>query len=380
MLRWPFGVLFALFAYFTRQYLSGDLAAGLVEMLENQAVKAGGFKVYEINVTSGPLDSLFYMDNMISLPENITLINNKGLPPLVLVHAFTMKAASMAMSFQPVIANRDRRVIIVELLGHGHNMLPNHTLPSLDEMLEGVVMTIDTVLPRDCHFHVLGFSLGGALSLFLLDRMPNRIKKTVLIAPTPFELVNREFTSSLYAKRALGWHNKTKIKEYFLEALGVSPNSLPPDFMMRGIQRIREKEKVPLDYWDEFFKIILVDSTKEDKKFENFLKHNSRDLGRNLKSNNAEIVIFVGERDALSKASKCIDFKLRMGDRCSLYVIPNTAHFGVAKNAGIVHSMVTEIMPMVSLILNQDPQTDSPERESFLTPLGLLVTRYKQMM
>jgi pimeloyl-ACP methyl ester carboxylesterase len=97
-------------------------------------------------------------------------------PPVLLVHGF---ASSYERNWvQPgwaeLLADEGRRVIGVDLLGHGEAAKPHD--PACYADLEGGV---EAALPPDGQVDAIGFSLGARVLLTLASRSPSRFRRIV---------------------------------------------------------------------------------------------------------------------------------------------------------------------------------------------------------
>jgi pimeloyl-[acyl-carrier protein] methyl ester esterase len=97
--------------------------------------------------------------------------------PLVLIHGWAMHSG-IWRSFAKQLA-KHYQVICVDLPGHGHSQ-------KLSEFtLENISQPLLKILP-DSPCTLIGWSLGGAVSLDLASRFPDKIKKVVIIGSNPY--------------------------------------------------------------------------------------------------------------------------------------------------------------------------------------------------
>ena len=102
--------------------------------------------------------------------------------PLVLLHGFTGSGASWAD--QAEVFARQFRVVTVDLLGHGQTESPDN--PARYGMVSAAddLITIFDTLELE-HVNLLGYSMGGRLSLFTALRFPKRINCLILESASP---------------------------------------------------------------------------------------------------------------------------------------------------------------------------------------------------
>lgn len=103
-------------------------------------------------------------------------------PPLVLLHGFSEGIAP----WRPLIERLAvyRRVVAVELLGHGASDAPRQVEPY---RLDRVLAALDRILEhlRIERFRLLGYSLGGRIALHWALAVPERIEALVAVSASP---------------------------------------------------------------------------------------------------------------------------------------------------------------------------------------------------
>ncbi|MDC0116210.1 acetoin dehydrogenase dihydrolipoyllysine-residue acetyltransferase subunit [Octadecabacter sp.] len=96
--------------------------------------------------------------------------------PIVLIHGF----ASDATSWAPLEAHlKHRRLIRIDLPGHGKS--PKMRIAGFAKLAKLVRQTFDALQIETAH--LIGHSLGGALSLALADTRPKSVSSLTLISP-----------------------------------------------------------------------------------------------------------------------------------------------------------------------------------------------------
>jgi pyruvate dehydrogenase E2 component (dihydrolipoamide acetyltransferase) len=102
--------------------------------------------------------------------------------PIVLVHGFGADLNAWMFN-QPALAANGRRVVALDLPGHGNSI---KQVGSGDaEAFSSVVSDALAALGID-RFHLVGHSMGGAVALVLAGKMPARIASLTLLAPAGF--------------------------------------------------------------------------------------------------------------------------------------------------------------------------------------------------
>ena len=102
--------------------------------------------------------------------------------PLLLLHGFT----GSAKNWEPLIPAlaTNHTVIRVDLLGHGHTSAP--TAPQRYAM-PGAACELIEIMAQLGHpqFHLLGYSMGGRLALYIAANHPQHVKSLVLESASP---------------------------------------------------------------------------------------------------------------------------------------------------------------------------------------------------
>jgi 2-hydroxy-6-oxo-octa-2,4-dienoate hydrolase len=104
-----------------------------------------------------------------------------GAPPLVLLHGIVADHGEWALTL-PLFA-RGRRVVAMDLLGHGRSDKPSG--PGVEYRIrllaDAVVHAIEALPNPPERVDLLGHSLGGAVALDVVRRCPRLVRKLVLV-------------------------------------------------------------------------------------------------------------------------------------------------------------------------------------------------------
>lgn len=152
-------------------------------------------------------------------------------PPLLLLHGFTGSAAS----WQPqVIAFQSQfTVITIDLLGHGQTRTSDdHSRYRMELAGRDIAAFIDSV----CHepIHLLGYSMGGRLALYLALYHSHLIENLVLESASPGLATSQEREARTLADNSLADNIEQQGMEWFAHywgelALFQSLKRLPSD-------------------------------------------------------------------------------------------------------------------------------------------------------
>jgi pimeloyl-ACP methyl ester carboxylesterase len=119
-----------------------------------------------------------------------------GAPPVILVHGMGGNAAGFLPIVRAVV-RASRRVVAVELPGHGRSRLEAGETPAT---IQECAQAVDAALREvDEPAVLVGNSLGGALSLFTAASMPERIAGVVGLNPAGAPLVGADREAVLLA-------------------------------------------------------------------------------------------------------------------------------------------------------------------------------------
>lgn len=104
-------------------------------------------------------------------------------PPVVLLHGF-VASSHLWGSVAPLLA-KERRVVVLDLLGHGRSDRPNGQPVNLRGHADRVVRLLDLLhVERAC---VVGHGLGGAVAQSLAVRWPTRVSHLGLVCSTGYD-------------------------------------------------------------------------------------------------------------------------------------------------------------------------------------------------
>lgn len=101
----------------------------------------------------------------------------KGPEWLVCLHGYGESGDTFTL-FEP-LAGKDYTLIAIDLPFHGKTDWQEGLLFTVDQLIE----IINLIIPDSKPFSLLGYSMGGRVALQLIQYLPRRIKKAVLIAP-----------------------------------------------------------------------------------------------------------------------------------------------------------------------------------------------------
>ena len=226
--------------------------------------------------------------------------------PLVLLHGAFM---DIAMNWGQLIPelSKTRKVIAIEMRGHGHSPLPDGKLDlgTMASDVEGVMdhLKVDSA-------DVVGYSMGGSIAYQLTIKSPKRVKKLVII-------------SSTY--KSTGWAPvvANAFKHMTPEMFANSPMKTAYDAVAP------DKTK-----WTKFVEQMLA-----------FLA-TQFDMGdSNIAKITSPVLIISGDNDGLDKVELAKTYQLLGGGvsadmapmpKSHLAVVPSQSHVGLMMQTGII--------------------------------------------
>lgn len=209
-------------------------------------------------------------------------VAREGVRPLVVLHG----AFGWANDYP--LLGKGRRLIVVELQGHGHTPLGTRTL-SIDNMADDVAALISHL--RIERADVFGYSMGGIVALDLAIRHPDVVGKV-----------------------ALNGSNFRKVEEAFEPASFKQMQNLPADFAPPPLKGHYDKVAPDPKEWPALVhavKTMCLD-------FQGFSPEQMRSI-------KAEVLITHGDRDGF-RPERAVEM-YRLIPHAQLAIFPNTDHF-----------------------------------------------------
>lgn len=120
-------------------------------------------------------------------------------PPVVLIHALLAASASWYRNVEAL--SQEYRVYAVDVVGEGNKSRPIKPITSLDDFLQWFTELIDG-LGIDT-LHLAGNSYGGFTAAYYAMKLPERIRKLVLIGPAATISPMRPFYIHMFIPKAM---------------------------------------------------------------------------------------------------------------------------------------------------------------------------------
>jgi pimeloyl-ACP methyl ester carboxylesterase len=123
----------------------------------------------------------------------------EGAPPVVLLHALLAGSVSWYRNVEAL--SQSYRVYAVDVVGEGNKSRPVKPITSLDDFLQWFTEVIDD-LGIDT-LYVAGNSYGGFTAAYYAMKLPERIKKLVLIGPAATIFPMRPFYTHMFIPKGM---------------------------------------------------------------------------------------------------------------------------------------------------------------------------------
>lgn len=127
-------------------------------------------------------------------------------PPLVLLHGFAGSTENWAELIR--LLSADFQVIVIDIIGHGASDKPEDATRYQMEYVARDIMDLLALLTND-PVHLLGYSMGGRLALYLAAHYPQHLRSLILESASP--------GLESPAERALRQKNDQQLAQWILE-------------------------------------------------------------------------------------------------------------------------------------------------------------------
>jgi len=234
--------------------------------------------------------------------------------PLVLLHGAFMTIQTNWGQLIPELS-KTRKVIAVELQGHGHTPFSARKLDqaALASDVEGVMehLKVDSA-------DVVGYSMGGSIAYKLTIQSPKRVKKLVII-------------SSTY--KSTGW--RPEIAEAF-------KNMKPEMFANTPMKTAYDAVAPDKTKWTKFIEQMIV------------FARTTFDMGdANIAKITSPVLIIAGDNDGLDKVELSKTYQLLGGDKFSdmgpmpkshLAIVPGQGHVSLMTQTKTISAYLNDFL------------------------------------
>jgi pimeloyl-ACP methyl ester carboxylesterase len=245
----------------------------------------------------------------------------EGAPPVILLHAFY----ASVLTWLPTAGglSGDFRVYAVDVLGEPGRSRPTQVIKTLDEQMQWLKELTDGLgAPKA---DVVGNSFGGYFSLAYALRMPERVRKLVLIAPAstihsmwPFYL-NAFLPKFLYM--FFPWF--PGLKRWCLHSVDWMRNNAPTD-----------------PQWEELFKLIMQYGTGTRYLFPAVFP--PEDLRRVA----TPTLLMIGDKEVIYPPEAAIRAAKKHMPNLRSAVIPNANHIASLSQPELVNEQIRTFLCM----------------------------------
>lgn len=143
-------------------------------------------------------------------------------PALLLLHGFMGSADDWDAELVDAIVDSGFQILAVDLPGHGRTIVKDGTETySMETTAAALVGLLDEL--KITTLHLLGYSMGGRLALFMAVHYPNRIAGMILESASPGLETEAERQARVVADNALAERMRTQPMEQFLREWQMQP-------------------------------------------------------------------------------------------------------------------------------------------------------------
>ncbi len=118
-----------------------------------------------------------------SIKFHFRLMGDKNSPTILLLHGFIGSSEDWKPEITEPLLDSGYRVLAVDLPGHGRTEAADDNDYDMAACAAGLVRLLDEIGPDRAH--LLGYSMGGRLALFMAVNYPDRWPKVILESASP---------------------------------------------------------------------------------------------------------------------------------------------------------------------------------------------------
>lgn len=173
-----------------------SLGKFLLDLAANKIKKDAGLSEQSIEIDfelNGVKQTSYYLEKSASLTADPE-------PAVLLLHGFSSEAEVMGDLVPKSLIPEGARVICLDLPGHGTGASQKDFKGCRHHDLVEYINTFVKAVGLDSHpFHIVGYSMGGALAMMYTTAHAENVDKMVLIAPGLSDLVHPNFDRAIKA-------------------------------------------------------------------------------------------------------------------------------------------------------------------------------------
>ena len=202
--------------------------ADLLGKMELKTSKLVGPKT--VHLPKSGID-MHYYEREAKIPNPHGFWDCYDIPTLIFFHGIGSHGREFCSFLSKIKIPPTVRILVPEMIGHGEDLkrvqymgLEFFQQPDGVTLLNAASEFLD-VLEVDSNCNALGTSLGGALLYFLKKKRPDKIQKTVLVAPALPHFLEQSFLDGLIngKHRFLDFQSREDVKRLFRDILWTNP-------------------------------------------------------------------------------------------------------------------------------------------------------------
>jgi len=247
-------------------------------------------------------------------------------PYLVIIHGFLQRFHCFPEFIKDMEKNFN--VLFIDLPGYGENY--NLNIFCIDKYLDFIYKEITNYinLKKIDNINLLGWSLGGNISILLAKKYPNIFKKIILLCSNPCFVKSNTNKYGMNKDDFLNFYhniqtNPKKASEKFLilQFFGLDKNTLKKYYL--ELKKLYECQKLP-DIKTLIFNLSLL----------------NQDIRPILKNLDNEMIYILSEKDNLipKDIAKYLTYIKKNKDQ--IYIMPNATHVPMLTNKDMLQSLL----------------------------------------
>jgi pimeloyl-ACP methyl ester carboxylesterase len=244
-------------------------------------------------------------------------------PPVVLLHALLATATSWYRNVETLA--QTYRVYSVDIVGEGNKSRPVNPITSLDDFLRWFTELIDGLGIKT--LYLVGNSYGGFTGAYYAMKLPDRVRKLVLIGPAATIYAMMPFNLHMFVPKAMYM--------FFPKLPGIQR-------IMRWSSQWMHKDLPPDPLWEPLFYRLMVYGGLINQVFPRVYK------GEELAEIQAQVLFIFGEKEAIyNNLQSAVRAARELVPNAEIEMIPNAHHVTALAQPDLVNRRLLQFFASV---------------------------------
>jgi len=249
-------------------------------------------------------------------------------PNLIIIHGFLQSFSCFPKFIEDLKPHFN--ILLIDLPGYGKNN--NTNINDIEQYLEFIYQEITSSYKLNINrkINLLGWSLGGNISILLANKYPEFFNKLFLLCSNPCFVKSNSNNYGMNKDIFLNFYNniqsnikKTSDKFLKLQLLGLDKDEFKKQYL--NLKKFFESQKIP-NIETLVFNLKLL----------------NKDIRPILENINNEIYYILAEKDNLIPIEILEYFQDIKKDQDKLFIIPNATHVPMLTNKDMLQSYLFE--------------------------------------